>query len=429
MEYFDNVSYMISHLFLMTFLYLFIQHRYSKVKTMFICFSSFLILNLFDILKLNIFPDSDLCYVVVTIVQILVTQLTGIFIARERDSKVLFMGLSSSNYVIAGSIIAAVLNICTKNTVISLASSIAVHLAILLFLHARLRDVWLKCCEREYGNSWLELCLIPVFFYCGFSFISFFPQTLYDNPNNIPGILLFVITMFVSYVAVFRYVESEVRKSEIYWENVLFESYIKGLENQSYLVEQSEQNLRIMRHDLRHYASMMETLLDQGEYAELRKIMKHICAVADENSVKKYCNNLIVNTILSNMAGRAEACGIELRLEIALPRELPVNSYEFAAVLANLLENAQECVRDFEKEKRYIEGEIRCTEEYLLLHIRNEYRQEIVFSDVTGLPKSNKGKNHGLGMQSILAFSDKLGGNVGCYCEKNIFHIMLFAKF
>ena len=429
MEYFNNISYMISHLFLMVFLYLFLQHRFSKGKTAAVCFFSFWILDICDVLKMNIFPDSNLCYVMVTIFQILVTQLTGIFISRDRDSKVLFMGLSSSNYVIAGSIIAAVLNIVTKNAVASLAASIAVHVAILLFLYVRLREAWLKCCEKEYGNSWLELCLIPVFFYCGFSFIAFFPQTLYDNPQNIPGILFFIITMFVSYVVVLRYVESEARRSEIYWKNVLFESYIKGLEDQYCLVEQSERNLRIMRHDMRHYASMMETLLDQGEYGEIRKIMRHISVAADENRIKKYCNNLIVNTIFSNMAEKAESCGIDLRLKIEIPKEIPVNAYEFAVVLANLLENAQECVKDFEKEKRYIEGEIRCTEEYLLIHIRNRYEKELVFSPVTGLPESGKGKDHGFGMQSILAFSDKLGGNVGCYCEGNIFHIMLFAKF
>lgn len=48
---------------------------------------------------------------------------------------------------------------------------------------------------------------------------------------------------------------------------------------------------------------------------------------------------------------------------------------------------------------------------------------------LTGLPKSQKGKNHDLGMQSVSAFADKTGGNIGCFCEDGIFQIMLFAKF
>ena len=37
-EFYKNISYMMSHLFLLLFIYLFIVHRYSKEKTAGICF-------------------------------------------------------------------------------------------------------------------------------------------------------------------------------------------------------------------------------------------------------------------------------------------------------------------------------------------------------------------------------------------------------
>lgn len=107
-----------------------------------------------------------------------------------------------------------------------------------------------------------------------------------------------MITMLVSYVVVLRYMDSEVKQNEGYWKNVMFESYIKGLESQHYLVEQSEQNLKILRHDMRHYSMMIDSLLDQGEYNEIRNIVAHINEVVVENKVARYCENLIVNTIL-----------------------------------------------------------------------------------------------------------------------------------
>ena len=119
MDYFRNISYMISHLFLMLFLYLFLNHRYSEKKTMLICLLSFWILTITDCLKLNVFPQSSLCDLLVTLFQIFVTQFTGIFISSKRNSKVLFIGLSASNYVIAGSIISSVLFIYTNNIMLS----------------------------------------------------------------------------------------------------------------------------------------------------------------------------------------------------------------------------------------------------------------------------------------------------------------------
>ena len=111
MDYFRSSYYAISHIFLMLFIYLFVTHRYSKEKTIGICFSSFFVLTISDCLKLNMFPDSDICYVVVTILQIFVTQFTGIYISDTRDSRALFMGLTASNYVIAGSLAASILHI------------------------------------------------------------------------------------------------------------------------------------------------------------------------------------------------------------------------------------------------------------------------------------------------------------------------------
>lgn len=110
-------------------------------------------------------------------------------------------------------------------------------------------------------------------------------------------------------------------------------------------------------------------------------------------------------------------------------KEIPVNNYEFAIVVANLFDNAFDCVKSFVERRKFVDVKIRCEKDYLLIHMKNEYEKEIVFDPETGLPKSQKGRNHGFGMQSVQAFSDKIGGNLGCYCEDDMFHILLYAKF
>lgn len=290
-----------TQLFFMLFIYLFIVHRFSRWKTVGICAGSFLILSMTDFLKLNLFSDSDGVYLGVTIFQILVIQSTGLLIAEKRSSMVLFIGLTASNYVLAGTIVSSVLYIYTNNVLLSLSGSILIHLVILLFLVNKIRDIWHTYQSIGSMQNWWLLCLIPALFYCGFAFLTMFPCRLEENLQSMPGILIFIITMFISYVIVFRYVESESNRKTVYWKNVLFKSYIKGLENQYYLVEQAEKNLKILRHDMRHYSNMINMLLEQGEYDEIRKVAKYVCDVADENGITKYCDNLIVNTVLKNM--------------------------------------------------------------------------------------------------------------------------------
>lgn len=420
---------MISHLFLMLFIYLFITHRYSKTATKWICFNSFLLLCINDYIKLNIFPNSDLCYFIITLLQISITQFTGIFISKKRNNKVLFIGLSASNYTIIGTVTAAILYIYTNNILFALFGNFIVHAIVLFILYHSIRNIWIKQYENEYTKDWWKLCFIPVFFYCSFSCIAFFPYTLYDNPNNILGILCFMLTMIVSYIVVFQYIEQDSKQKEIYWKNVLFEFYIKGLENQYYLVEQSEKNIKILRHDIRHYSSMINELLNQQKYEEIRNILTHIDAVADENKVVKYCNHLIANTILSKMMEKASSFDIDVHLNIDIPKTIVVNDYEFSSVIANLFENAIICVKDFKKEERQIDITIHCTKEQLFIQMKNRCREELTFDSLTGLPKSKKNGNHGLGMQSALTFCQKIGGTIDCFCQDGFFYIILFAKF
>ena len=380
MNFFTAASYIISHIFLTLFLYLFIIHRYSRAVTGMICFFLFLSLSALDIVKLIFFPDSDLCYVVVTIFQILLTQATPFFISGKKSSQILFIGLSASSYVITGAIFAAVLKIYTGSTLFALSGSFAIHLAILLFLCVSIREMCLKVQREDSRKNFWELCLIPVFFYCSFSFIAFFPNTLFDDPDNIPGTLFAVITMFISYIVVLRYLQSESRKNAAYWKNMIQESYIQGLENRHYLVERAEQNLKILHHDIRHYSKIIDSLLEQKKYDEIKEVNTHISLIAEENKVEQHCANLIVNTIL-------------------------------------------------EDKKRYIEMKIHCMKDHLFIQTKNEYEEDILLDPETGLPKSKKSGNHGLGMQSILAFAEKTGGTVGCYLDDGFFRIMMSAKF
>lgn len=429
MIFVKDISYALSHVFFMVFIYLFLTHCYSKKKTVGICFFWCCVMNFLDYFKLNRFPDSALFYFVATIVQIVIAQSTGFLISGKRNSKVLFIGLSASNYVIVGSITASILYIYTEKISVALAGNVLMHLVILRVLYLKIGNIFHKFCERDSQKSWWGLCLIPVFFFCSFSCLAFFPYTLYEYPQNILVSIFLMITMLVSYVVVLRYLDSEEKQIEEYWKNVMFESYIKGLESQNYMVEQAEQNLKILRHDMRHYSAMIDSLVEQGEYGEIRKVAKHINKVVEENKVERFCENLVVNTILSEIAAQARSSHVALHLDVRIPKQVPVNEYEFALVLANLLENAISGLKNIEQEKKYVNAKIHCTKEHLLIDVENECEEEIVFDSITGLPKSKKGAGHGLGMQSVLAFSDKLGGNIDCYCEENRFRIILFVKF
>ena len=156
MIYVKNISYMMSHVFFLVFVYLFMVHRYSKKKTLFICFLSFLFTTVMSQLKLNLFPDSALFYFFTTLTQIIAAQLTGLLISEKRDSRTLFVGLSASNYVVIGSIIAPILYVFTDNVILALAGN----------LLATLKIKVTASCINQIGRVANHICCnSPLFFY------------------------------------------------------------------------------------------------------------------------------------------------------------------------------------------------------------------------------------------------------------------------
>lgn len=384
-----------SHIFFLVFVYLFMVHRYSKKKTLVICFLSYIFTTVMNQLKLNIFPGHPLFYLVVTLVQIIIAQLTGIVISKKRNSKALFVGLSASNYVLIGSIIASILYITTGSIILSVAGNLISHVGILLLLYFYIRNTIFKFCERDTERSCWEICLIPIFFYCCFSSIAFFPFTLYDHHENILVAIFLIITMLVSYLVVMRYMDSETKQVEAYWKNVMFGSYIKGLESQNYLTERSEQNLKILRHDMRHYSMMIDSLLDQKEYAEIKNITGRINEVINENKVIQYCENRIVNTAFITTAEQAQSLQIPMHLDVLIPRQIPVNEYALAVVLANLLENAVFSTKNATPSEKSIDAKIHCTDKYLLIDVENDCDQEILLTPQPVFRRAAAARNTG----------------------------------
>lgn len=426
---YQNISYIISYTFLMLYFCNFISLRFSKKKSLMICSGAVILTGISEVFMLYVFSESPVAYILISCIQIIITQATALFISKTRDSKAIFTGLSGSNYIMAGGLIGGVVFGCTDSMVLALAINIIVHVTLLVLLITKIQKIYLSFYENKNMKNWWGLCLIPALFYCSFVFLAIFPNSIYDHQENILGVSMLLITMFISYVLVFRYVENETDRNKIYWENKLFESYIQGLESQYEAVEASEYKLRILRHDMRHYLSMINSLLEQNEYQEIQKIIANVQDVADDTKIHKYCENIKVNSIISSLMERAEALEIEIGYSINVPETLSVNDLELASVIANLLENAIHSVKELDKPERKVDMLVRCMDKRLIIEVKNKCGKGVVFNPVTGLPLSSQGKEHGMGLQSVSAFADKIGANFDCYCEGSIFIVRMLANF
>ncbi len=130
---------------------------------------------------------------------------------------------------------------------------------------------------------------------------------------------------------------------------------------------------------------------------------------------ERYCDNPAVNGVLSSYMTEAGLQKIPVTIQADIPVKLRVPDWELAVVIGNLLDNAiRACGELPESKPRHVSITSKQNGGQILIEIRNSCRQDVVFHAETGLPVSNRGKDHGIGMQSVAYFMEKYSGIFDC---------------
>ncbi len=160
-----------------------------------------------------------------------------------------------------------------------------------------------------------------------------------------------------------------------------------------------------MRHRLNTIASMIQN----KNYADALNYINLSNESLNNIEPDLYCQNPVLNAVISYYFQKAQALGIYIVHNIVLPNEIPINTTELSTVFANALQNAINACADLPKEKRIIK--CKCISyPNLILSISNAYKGDITV-DEDGFPVSDK-PEHGIGTRSIKAFCRKYNTTV-----------------
>ena len=185
-------------------------------------------------------------------------------------------------------------------------------------------------------------------------------------------------------------------------------------------IKRSEQTVRIMRHDMRHFISNLQLCIESGDKAAAQKMLSSFAQNIDSTVVKKYCENPTINYIISGFAERCKEEKIEFLCKIET--EPLCDETMLSTIISNALENAINAQKQIPEEKRKISLMLKMRNEKLLLSVKNPFHKKPVFVD--GIPISDK-KGHGYGTQSIAYLTERMGGNCKFAVEDNKFVLMV----
>jgi len=183
--------------------------------------------------------------------------------------------------------------------------------------------------------------------------------------------------------------------------------------------------VRSIRHDLRHFVGVIGQLSKEGHYEELDRLLNEYAEKADPSPLPVFCENVVANSILGYYSLRLKERGIPFLCACHISKQLSVGDSDLCVVLGNALENALEaCEKLEDSETRYVSAETRSINGKLLIKIVNAYNGLLNQRDSHYI-STKSSEYHGIGLQNIKKVTDSYGGFVKIEHSQTTFTLMV----
>lgn len=266
---------------------------------------------------------------------------------------------------------------------------------------------------RNIPRGWGSLTvLVCVFSGCllAIAFVSNLFQVV-DSQTLTVLAVLFVI-MVSSYIVIFKTIgalSEENRKVQLEREKKFMASQL-----QSY--EQMERENRKYRHDFRHHNRLILEYAKKGDCDAIIQYLQEYEVAAENSTGRKFCENLVVNSIVAVFFRQAAEQDIPMKTDIRMRKETSVRDTDLVSILANLLENAVKgCLQA--PGERWIDLSIHHKGKKLIIQCRNSCAQDVRFQN--GLPQA-VGRT-GTGITSIVDAAAAYAGNTEFFVQQGVF--------
>lgn len=189
------------------------------------------------------------------------------------------------------------------------------------------------------------------------------------------------------------------------------------------ILEESEREIHILRHDMKNHIASMRYLLDNNNIDEAKKYLLSMSDTVERKGFSIYTNNTTLDAILNTKSRLAAEKGIKYTVKTNINEILNIDPIDISIILGNALDNAIE--GSIETENKFISATIEKKGNELTILIYNS--SPLRNTSDNGSTKSDK-KNHGLGIKSIKNTLKKYSGNIITSYENNMFITKISMK-
>ena len=178
---------------------------------------------------------------------------------------------------------------------------------------------------------------------------------------------------------------------------------------------QDMENVRRMRHDMRHHLLGLYTMAEQEDSPLIRKYLSDVIEQTNKTEIEWFCENITVNGLLQYYIGQAREAGISCDVTASC-EDLPAAPEDLTVILGNALENAVASCRKSQGKRLSVKiGTVSGSLAVLIDNSCDSVKLSARYrSDDSFFPAEAFGSlkpNGGYGLKSISVTAQKYGGD------------------
>mgnify|MGYP000805783620 FL=1 len=269
--------------------------------------------------------------------------------------------------------------------------------------------------------NWWIFSFIPMSFTGLICLVNYYFLDFHGVTRNYPVLLMICILMLLVYILIYYTFQTagDAMERERIAGNMKEQILLQKKQYEFYL--QKREAERIFRHDARHRDSILISYLENGDVEGAKEFLKKELAEIEKNAKIPFCENTLINAVLSEYRTKAEQEGLEFSARIQMPKELACDEAEFCVMLSNLLENSLDAA------KSYIAISIKHLNHQLSLNVKNDYEGELKKSAENNY-LTTKPQGSGLGLKSVEAILKSNSGFLKIEDTDGVFDVFATLK-
>jgi two-component system, LytTR family, sensor histidine kinase AgrC len=203
---------------------------------------------------------------------------------------------------------------------------------------------------------------------------------------------------------------------------------ISDLQNESYrrqlsIMNESLEKTKVMRHDMKNQMLTVQGLLEADDTEAALEHVRTMTGTWAAAAKSVDTGNIEVDSFINFKLSQAEQEHVTVTPLIRIPEQIGLRSFDMAAVIGNLFDNAFDALKKLPENDRNLSAEIKYSKGRIFIIFENPYTGTIAWKN--GIPATRKrlGGMHGVGLAEVFTVAEKYNGQVNISTTDNLFKV------